>query len=146
MKKDVNHPFVFINKKRIFILFSVVMMSATGYLLYGQSDKALFQTSTQLMVETDSETMTAIVAMIKDDIIIEELIKELQLPYSKKSLTKNFNVQRVDDSQVIRISVVDTEPDRAVLIANTTARIIRNELEIYNISQLIEAKSHIKYR
>ncbi|WP_058306555.1 YveK family protein [Gracilibacillus massiliensis] len=136
-------------KRSIFTLLAVLTILAAGSLLYYQADKALFQTSTQVVVETDSERLTTLVTMIGDDSIMEKIIKELQLPYSKKSLSRNLNIQRVDDSQVIRISVVDTEPDRAVLIANTTARIIRNEftetLGIQNISQLVEAKSYKEY-
>ena len=66
--------------------------------------------------------------MIKDPIIMDEVKKELKsgnLP--AEAIASKITVNRLEESQVVLISVTDTNPERAVNIANSTAQVYKKE-------------------
>ncbi len=148
MKKktnNLNFRLFSFHKIEIFSILSITLLCA-GLYFYQQSDRPLYQTSTTVVVDSSSQSMPTMELMIGDKSILKKVINELQLPYTTKRLSENMNVERLEDPAVFRISVIDTEPERAALIANTTVRILRNtSIETFgsqNINLLVEAKEN----
>ena len=63
---------------------------------------------------------------------------------SGEALASKITVNRLDESQVVLISVTDTNPERSVNIANSTAQVYKKKivdiLSFENVQLLSEAK------
>jgi capsular polysaccharide biosynthesis protein len=81
--------------------------------------------------------------IIKSPAILEEVIAELDLPYSVGALGENINVVNEQESQVVTVTATDEHPQRAVDIANTTVSVFQERIPDYmnvdNVSVLTEA-------
>src|SRR5690625_5537093 len=90
--------------------------------------------------------MSTLMVMIKDPIIMEKVQEELELSRSPESIAGQISVTRVDESQVIMISVTDQDPKIAMEIANATARSFKSEvgnlLDFDEVQLLSEAKEN----
>ncbi|MCZ7667067.1 MAG: hypothetical protein M5U34_07525 [Chloroflexi bacterium] len=59
------------------------------------------------------------VEILNTDPVLAETIEVLDLPYTPGQLKGKITVSAPQDTQIINISVEDTDPQRAALIANT---------------------------
>ena len=66
--------------------------------------------------------------IIKDSTIMEKVVQELNLDRSPEALAGQITVQSIDASQVVSIGVTDTDPTMAANIANTTAKVFKEEI------------------
>jgi capsular exopolysaccharide synthesis family protein len=53
--------------------------------------------------------------------VLDQVVEQLDLPYDSEELAENSTATAVRDTQLIRLSVSDTDPDQAARIANTIA-------------------------
>jgi capsular polysaccharide biosynthesis protein len=132
-------------KKRIWIIVILVFLTTlAGYIQNTYFHSSLYQTSTRLIIGSDSESMSTLMVMIKDPIIMEKVSKKLPESRSPEGLAGQITVERIDESQVIKLSVVDSDPRMAAEIANTTASVFKSEivniLEFKDVQLLSEAK------
>ena len=65
------------------------------------------------------------IQMIPSPSVLEKVIEQLGLQESPGNLAKRVKVQAVGDTLVVRLSVEDTDPARAALLANTIAPLSR---------------------
>ncbi len=63
------------------------------------------------------------VEIIKMPSVLDETIRQLGLPYSPRQLEEMASVSVLRDTQIIDVSVEDTDPDRAANIANTMGQV-----------------------
>jgi non-specific protein-tyrosine kinase len=63
------------------------------------------------------------IQMIPSPSVLEKVIEQLGLQESPGNLAKRVKVQAVGDTLVVRLSVEDTDPARAALLANTIAEV-----------------------
>ena len=101
-------------------------------------------TMSQKLVNTYSE-------IIKSRSISEAVIKQLNLDLTAEELSKKITVSKVNDTEIIRIKVSDTNPETATLLTNTIADVfkkeIKNIMEIDNVSTIDTAQvpeCHVK--
>ncbi len=64
----------------------------------------------------------------KTDNILNKVMKTLGEPMTKDQLRNKITVDSVKNTEIIRINVVDKDPSRAALIANSTAQVFENEI------------------
>ena len=91
-----------------------------------------------------SEYRNTLQVIIKDTIVLENVIGELGLEKSPEALAGQINVESIDGSQVVKISVIDTDPERAVDIANTIAKVFIKEVPAIIIFKDIRVLSEAK--
>ncbi|WEZ07323.1 YveK family protein [Priestia flexa] len=116
-------------KKRVWVILIITAITTMiGVIYSGLNSSPLYQTSTRIIINTDSEYMKTLMVMIKDPIMMQKVKEELRLQKSPESIANQIQVTRIDESQVVSISVVDSTPQRAVSIADTTARVFKNEI------------------
>ncbi len=72
---------------------------------------------TQILVE--QRLAQTYVEILNTDPVLAETIEVLDLPYTPGQLKGKITVSAPQDTQIINISVEDTDPQRAALIANT---------------------------
>lgn len=132
-------------KKRFWIILILAILTGLAGYFYGSSSKTLlYQSSTRIIVNADAELMKTLQVIIKDSTVLEKVINELQIDRSPEALASQITVESVSASQVVSINVVDTNPELAMEIANTTAKIFKEEIpkiiEFNNVRFLSDAK------
>ncbi|MFB3170648.1 Wzz/FepE/Etk N-terminal domain-containing protein [Neobacillus sp. 179-C4.2 HS] len=128
--KDINLKELFFVIKRRFwiIMVSVILASIIGAYLSNISITPLYQTSSRIIIGADAESQKTLQVIIKDSTILDKVIKELNLDKSAEELAGQISVASIDGSQVVSISVVDSDPILAAKIADKTAQIFKNEV------------------
>jgi len=108
-------------KRGVWIILIVTALSTLGGYLMNDNHVSLYQTETRIIIDSDSEYMKTLMVMIKDPIVMEEVKTHLQLSRSSEAIANQVEVERIDESQVIKITVIDAKPEMAVAIADATA-------------------------
>ncbi|MBS4197559.1 YveK family protein [Lederbergia citri] len=116
--------------KRIWIVFVITFLTtiAGWYYISLHKTDPLYEASTNIIIEADPVYRKTLQVIIKDTIVLESVIKELSLKKSPASLAGQISVYNIDESQVVRISVTDTDSKRAVEIANATAKVFSEKI------------------
>ncbi|MCQ6275272.1 capsular biosynthesis protein [Bacillus sp. V3B] len=130
MAKEINLKEIFaIIKKRLWMVAALTILFAViGYTYNQFSTTLLYQSSSRIIIKAGAEERTTLQVIMRDSTIMEKVAKELQLERSSGALAGQITVQSIDTSQVVSISVVDTDPEMAANIANTTAKIFKAEI------------------
>lgn len=146
MAKEINiKEFFLVIKKRFWIVFLITIISASvGYYFSNHNDTPLYETSTRILIGSDGGSMNTLMVMIKDPMILENVKESLALSRSPESIASQIEIARIDDSQVILITVTDQDPKIAAGIANQTAKTYKKEvgnlLEFDDVQLLSAAK------
>jgi capsular polysaccharide biosynthesis protein len=147
-------------KKRIsLILFitltAVIVSGGVSFFLL----TPIYQSSTQLLVnqskseqpainpgeiQTNLQLMKTYNVIIKSPTILDKVIDDLGLDMTASQLNSKITVGSEGESQVLNLSVQDTDPKKAAEIANTTATVFQNEIpkimNVDNVSILAKAE------
>lgn len=82
--------------------------------------------------------------IIKSPAILDQVVEELNLPYSSSVLSDKIEVNSAEQSQVVTVTTTDENPQLAVDIANTTVEVFQSEIpdimNVDNVSILAEAE------
>ncbi|WYP26058.1 Wzz/FepE/Etk N-terminal domain-containing protein [Alkalihalobacillus sp. FSL W8-0930] len=106
-------------------------------LLISQTNGGLDQAFTQTEIRTNIELINTYNEIIKNARILEPVILETNVDLTTSQLDKMITVSTANESQVIKISVEDTSPEQAVLLANTIAQVFESEIpEIMNVDNV----------
>lgn len=137
--KDINLKDLFITlKKRVWIILIITAFSTIAGAFYSAMNvpTPLYQTSSRIILGEKSD-MNTLQVIIRDRTVLEKVIKQLALNQNPEELANQINVQRLDESQIVSISVVDIDPGRAAKIANTTAEVFKKEVpKIFNSDEV----------
>ena len=133
--------------KRIWI---IVAITITATFLSGIISvfflNEVYSTSTTLIVSKQSEGTTlneiqindinlarglvdTYSVIVKSDLVMEKVLKEVRSDMSLDSLRSKVSVNSEGNTGIIRITVEDTQPEKARDIANSLARVFMNEVE-----------------
>lgn len=140
-------------KKRIILILSITIIAVTlsGVISYYLLTP-IYAASTQILVnqekserinysaadvQTNLQLINTYNVIIKSPVILDEVIKELNLNLSAKQLNERITVGSEKDSQVVNISVQNEDPKMAAEIANTTASVFQKKIaEIMNVDNV----------
>ena len=111
------------------IMLMVIIFGILGYYI-AQNNKAepLYESSAKLIVNATAESMSTLQVIIKDAVILEKVVAELQLSTTPEELANRMNVSTVGSSYVVIISARHEDPNLAADIANTTAKVFKDTL------------------
>jgi capsular polysaccharide biosynthesis protein len=117
-------------KKRFWVVILITILATAAGWFYSSLNKTtlLYETSTTIIMDAEAGYRNTLQVIIKDTIVLEKVIKELGLEKSPEALAAGITVESIDDTQVVKISVIDTNPTRATEIANTTAEVFIEEI------------------
>ena len=120
----------------------------------------VYQSSTQILVnqkqsenQLDSNQIRSNIDMIntysviiKSPAILEKVIDELELDQSVDQLSQKITINSQENSQVFSLTVQDSNPTKAVEIANTVSETFQKEIkDIMNVDNVsVLAKAEIK--
>lgn len=141
-------------RKKFFIIICCLLGAICGLVYTMKFVTPKFTaTSSLILVQTDSSGSAAAVTtsdvtlndklietykeLAKSKSVINEVIEELSLKLSYSKVKSEVNVQAVTGTQILKISVTDTDPNRATAIANTLSKVFSNKVEeIYKIDNI----------
>ncbi|WP_061808963.1 YveK family protein [Rossellomorea vietnamensis] len=141
----------------------IILITLTAILVSGGVSYFLltpvYQSSTQLLVnqaksdqpvlnqgeiQANLQLMKTYNVIIKSPTILDQVIKGLDLDMTTSQLNEKITVGSEADSQVINLSVQDTDPEKAAEIANKTASVFQKEIpnimNVDNVSILAKAE------
>jgi capsular polysaccharide biosynthesis protein len=127
--KEINLKEIFsVIKKRLWIIAIITALSSIVGYLYGEKDiTLLYQSSARIIIGKEAD-MNTLQVILKDPVVLEKVVEKLDLNRSPESLANQISVGIIDSSKVVNISVIDTDPNRAADIANTTAEEFKIEI------------------
>ncbi|OZU89296.1 hypothetical protein CIL03_06145 [Virgibacillus indicus] len=129
--KEINLKDIFdVIKRRLWIIIVITIAAILGAYFYSDNmdNTPLYQSSTRVIVGSEGESMSTLMVMIKDPIVMEQVIKELELSTSADALANQIEVEQLDESQIIKISATTIDSELAAAIANTTARAYKAQI------------------
>jgi capsular polysaccharide biosynthesis protein len=136
--KEINLKEIFsVIKKRLWILAVITALASTAGYLYGEKDVTLlYQSSARIIIGKEAD-MNTLQVILKDPVVLEKVVEKLDLKRSPESLANQISVGIIDSSKVVNVQVIDTNPNRAADIANTTAEEFKKEISsLLNFSDL----------
>jgi capsular polysaccharide biosynthesis protein len=125
-----------------FFLLTPVYQSSTQILVnQAKSDQPTYNAAD---IQTNLQLINTYNVIMKSPAILEKVAKELNLNMTSSQLNEKMTIGSEKDSQVINLSVTDTDPYRAAKIANKTAEVFQKEIvtimSVDNVNILAKAE------
>lgn len=124
-----------------FIITPKYEASTTMMVSYKQDQEALMNYNELQMSQKLATTYSQI---IKSERIADAVIEKLDLDLSTEELNSKISVSQVETTEILKITVKDSDPQLAALIANTETEIFKNEInemmKVDNVSIIDVAK------
>lgn len=149
-----------LRKRWLLILLFVVLASTIAGIISFYVLTPIYEAETQILVnqkntdaqpyqvaqnvDTDLQLINTYNDIIKSPAILSKVIKKLDLNSTSESLADQVTIASANNSQVVNLTVRDTEALKAVEIANTVAEVFKEDIKhlmnVDNINILSEAK------
>lgn len=148
---DLKSLFNYFMNKKLYIILSVVVFLLIGMVYLGFFKTPMYKSSTTILLtkEIDSNTITyndinlnkglvdTYREIIKSRKVLGSVKNNLNLDYSIDELNSLVSVSSVNDTEIIRITVVNKDNNLAKDIANETASVFNSEVvKLYNIQNV----------
>ncbi|WP_440603774.1 YveK family protein [Bacillus sp. GB_SG_008] len=149
MEKEINLKNLFaVIRRRLWIMVVLTLtitLVGAAYSIFLKTP--LYTSSARILIPANNDTMNTLKVMINEPVVMEkvaaELAAELDINRSASALSGQISTESVQNSQIVRITVVDKDPELAAKIANTTAAVYKQEasstLKFNDVSILSEA-------
>lgn len=146
--------FNYYKSKIVYIILVVIIITGCGVLYKTLLEKPKYESTTSLILagfnqndttsSIDNNELTINQKLVstyqqiaKSDKVLSQVIKELDLDYKLEDLADNITVSSVTDTEIIEITVIDTNAKRAHKIVSKIAEVFSEEVkEIYNVSNV----------
>lgn len=123
--------------RRFWIVIIVTLLFILAGFLKTLTTTPLYQASTRIILEANQDKMKTLQVIIKDSTVLQKVVDEMDLSISPEALAGSITVTNVEDSEVVSISATASDPNMAADIANTTARVFKNEApDIVNFKKI----------
>ena len=142
-------------KKYVLVIVVVAIVLIIGVFIYDKSiKKPLYTTYTTIILTKSNETQTGTTItqndillnqklvetyskIIKSKLVLEQVISETGVTYTAEELGENVNVEAYENTEMLKISVTDQDPELAASIANSIAQVFSGEIaKIYQINNI----------
>ena len=142
-------------KKYVLVIAAVALVLVIGVFIYDKSiKKPLYTTYTTIILTKSNETQTGTTItqndillnqklvetyskIIKSKLVLEQVISETGVTYTAEELSENVNVEAYENTEMLKISVTDQDPELAASIANSIAQVFSGEIaKIYQINNI----------
>ncbi|CEQ00903.1 YveK family protein [Paraclostridium sordellii] len=142
---DLKEYFLIIKKKAwIIALITSMAMLASGIISFFVLSP-VYQTKTTLIVNSDKAPGTDVITgdqisvsqklavtygeIIKSKTVLDEVANQLKIKDGYEEIEKKLTVSPVADTQIVEVSVEDTNPKRAADIANVIPKVFTKEVK-----------------
>jgi|SRR5690625_3141499 len=121
-----------------FFVLTPIYESSTQFIVnQSQQDESANIQLDQNTIRTNVELINTYNVIITSTAILNDVISELNLPYTAEALKKNIQVSSEQNSQVVTVTVKDPDPVQATEIANTTVHVFQDKIpDIMNVDNV----------
>lgn len=148
---DLKDLFNYFWSRKLYILLMVLLCISIGcvYSIFIQKPMYKSYTTVLLTKESDSTTITSnditlnknlvdtYREIVKSNKVMNKVINNLDLDYSVASLKELVTVESINDTEIIKITVINEESKLASEIANEIASVFNVEIiKLYNIQNI----------
>lgn len=141
---DLRKLVITLKKKLWLIVLMTITCTVLGFLYNSQSEPDIYSSSSRIIISTTNDMMSTVKALVKEPIVLKEVIKQLDLTVPIGQLRSQIQVSSVDSSLITVISVFDSNPQRAADISNAVVDVFKkvaaDTLEVRNIRLLTSAE------
>lgn len=142
-------------KKYVLVIAAVALALVIGVFIYDKSiKKPLYTTYTTIILTKSNEAQTGTTItqndillnqklvetyskIIKSKLVLEQVISETGVTYTAEELSENVSVEAYENTEMLKISVTDQDPELAANIANSIAQVFSGEIaKIYQINNI----------
>ena len=148
---DLKELFGYFWNKKFIILAFLVLFLLGGFIYSSKIQKPLYKSYTTILLtkEESSSTITSndislnrnlvdtYREIIKSRNVLGKVITNLNLDYSVDELMKKISVENINDTEIIKISVVDADQWKSMTIADEIAKVFNTEVvKLYSIQNI----------
>ncbi|NLL63276.1 MAG: capsular biosynthesis protein [Ruminococcaceae bacterium] len=136
---DLREIFILLKAKWIYILATVLTFAILGWLITALFITPQYESSVNMIVNTkvpdrgtsvsadninSAKSLVATYAIIiKSNIVLNEVIDQLDLDMTYEQLLKKVSVSDVNNTQIMKITVTDSDPKFAEEVVKTIAKV-----------------------
>lgn len=150
---DLKELFEFIKKKIGLLITITVVICLLGCIyglfiqkpmyksyttiILGGNETAASQTITQSDITLNKNLVDTYAEIVKSRRVLEQVIAELDLEETYEELSNKISVSSVNNTEIIKITVADSNPIEAKNVANVTANFFSKEVvKLYNMNNV----------
>lgn len=150
---DLKELFEFIKKKIGLLITITVVICLLGCIyglfiqkpmyksyttiILGGNETTASQTITQSDITLNKNLVDTYAEIVKSRIVLEQVISELDLEETYEELSNKISVSSVNNTEIIKITVADSNPIEAKNVANVTANFFSKEVvKLYNMNNV----------
>ena len=149
---DLKDLFSFLLKKIVFVFIISFLFLIAGIvytlalktpmykgettLVLAKKDDNINNSLTQNDITMNQKLVATYSVVVKSRQVVKQVIEELNLSYPVESLQNKISVTSVNDTEVIKITVIDKDSKQAAKIANTIASVFKKEIVNITIGAL----------
>lgn len=150
---DLKELFEFIKKKIGLLITITVVICLLGCIyglfiqkpmyksyttiILGGNETTASQTITQSDITLNKNLVDTYAEIVKSRRVLEQVIAELDLEETYEELSNKISVSSVNNTEIIKITVVDSNPIEAKNVANVTANFFSKEVvKLYNMNNV----------
>lgn len=153
---ELKHYLLLLRKWLWLIILGGILGSAIGYVV-SILTVPVYQSTVTLLISqgaspmqdynsiiTSQRAATTYVEQLKSPVVMKQVAKDLGIPLlPSDQLPAGVTVQLVRDTQLIRVSVEDTDPARAQAIANDIAKVFNDQNNAFQLQRYSVAQDEI---
>jgi capsular polysaccharide biosynthesis protein len=127
----------------IIVLLTILTTSAGTY--YSMATYTpMYQSTSRIIIGADSTLISTLKVIIQETTVLDKVVKKLDLPYPAEALSSKISVGSIENTQVVTITVFDSNPKQAAILANSVAETYKEEIptimDFKEVTLLAEAK------
>ena len=144
--KEINlKDIVEVLKRYVWVIVLITVIATSAGALYSKATYApMYQSTARVIIGADSTLITTLKVIIQDTTVLDKVVNKLDLPYPPETLSSKISVGSIENSQVVTITVFDSNPEQAAILANTVAQTYKEEIpsimDFENVRLLSDAK------
>ena len=152
---DLKELFYFVKNKWVLLITITLVIYLLGMIYFLLFKKPIYKSYTTIILSGSDSQITqseltlnknlvdTYAEIVKSRRVLEQVIDELDLDMTYEKLTNKISVSAVNNTEIIKITVTDTNPIEAKNIANVTANFFSKEVvklyKMNNVNVLDEA-------
>ena len=119
------------------IIIKTPLYSSSTTLILVKDENDSSQTISQNDIMLNQKLVSSYSRIVKSRLVLEQVIKNLNLDYDFETLYDEVSVNGVNDTEIMEIVVTDKDAEKSVLIANEIGKVFDTEIkQIYKISNV----------
>ena len=159
---DLRELFDYFKSKIMWIIITIILLIGIGNVYTILTRVPMYRSNTTIVLVSENKNETyntnelqlnknlvgTYSEIIKSRKVLDQVIENLGLDYTVEELSKNIKVESVQNTEIIRVSVGDSDSEVATGIANEIASVFTTEIQkIYklnNVSVVDKATDSVK--